>query len=113
MQVNLPAVTSVHKLHSMCRALEFIQSRGRARARQSNMVLMVQSSNTEELDLIAHCRKCAPLPSCYVLPAAEPERIWPPQTLGVQNPPIGWSQMCSGLALATVSALLAHLQHLR
>ena len=41
------------------RAKEFIQSRGRARARQASMVLMVEQGNQDELELIHHCRRCA------------------------------------------------------
>ena len=41
-------------------ALEFIQSRGRARAPHSRMVLMAEAGNKAHARLIQDVRKCAP-----------------------------------------------------
>ena len=39
------------------RAVEFIQSRGRARAPDSELFLMVEQGNSRELALIDECRR--------------------------------------------------------
>lgn len=43
------------------RAVEHIQSRGRARAPNSQLWLMVESGNLDQLSLIAECRRCSKL----------------------------------------------------
>ena len=62
------------------RAKAFIQSRGRARARQASMVLMVEQGNKAELDLIKDCRRCAGLTlACNCNDAADGHCLGPKQ----------------------------------
>ena len=68
-------------------ALEFIQSRGRARAPQSRMVLMAEAGNEAHARLIQDVRRCAPArraahmrPS--LLPATGGPEPWPQRVLG-------------------------------
>ena len=46
------------------RPVDYIQSRGRARAFGSRMVLMVETGNALEQELIDDVRRCAPSVSC-------------------------------------------------
>ena len=62
-------------------ALEFIQSRGRARAPQSRMVLMAEAGNEAHARLIQDVRRCAPARAAHMPPSLLPvtggHETWP------------------------------------
>ena len=53
-------------------ALEFIQSRGRARAPQSRMVLMAEAGNEAHARLIQDVRRCASSCATHMRPCLLP-----------------------------------------
>jgi endoribonuclease Dicer len=55
--LDLTACRLVVRFNPPARALEFIQSRGRARAANSHMILMLEEGNQDHLNLLTEVRQ--------------------------------------------------------